>query len=98
MEEIKPVVTEIYGVESRDESKIIAFLDFCCKVKSSWFSTESSSRLAELSIWALMEEFKPGPNEIYEFENCDKPIMNTVFWKFCIFRILMPRSKPLLLH
>ena len=37
MEEIKSMITEIYGVKSRDESTIIAFLDFWCKVESSWF-------------------------------------------------------------
>ena len=37
MEETKPVVREIFGVKSRDESTILAFSDFWCKVESSWF-------------------------------------------------------------
>ena len=37
MEETKPVVREIFGVKSRDESTIIAFSDFWCNVESSWF-------------------------------------------------------------
>ena len=71
MKEIKPVITEIYGVESRGKSIKTAFLDFWeyrvsgARIKLD-FSDKSSSSIADLSIGTLMEEFKRGITEIYE--------------------------------
>ena len=62
-------------IDNRYKSVIKAFMDFVeyrlfgARIKVVGFSTDSSSRIAELSIWALMEEFKPGLKETFEFEN-----------------------------
>ena len=88
MEERESLITEIYAVKSRDESKIIALLDFSeyrpfgARIKVVVFSYDSSSKIAQWSIETLMKEFKRELTEIHEFEFCDKPILKTVFGNF----------------
>ena len=85
MEELKPVLTELYGFESRDRSLIIASLDFSehrvfgARIKVFSFSTEFYSRFTEFSFETLMEEIKRELARIYIFKNCNKPMLKTVF-------------------
>ena len=85
MEELKPVLTELYGFESRDKSLIIASLDFSehrvfdARIEVISFSTELSSRFTEFSFETLMEEIKRELECIYDFKNCNKPMLQTVF-------------------
>ena len=73
MGEIRPVVKEIYVVENRHKSIKKAFMGFAeyrlfgARIKVVRFSNESSSRVAELSIEIMKEEFKRELTEIYEF-------------------------------
>ena len=68
--------------------KYKAFLDFSeyrffgARIKAVGFSTELCSRIAELSIEILMENFKRELTEIFEFEICDYPILKTVLGHF----------------
>ena len=88
MEDLKPVLTELYGFECRDKSLIIASMDFSehrvfgARIKVFSFSTEWSSRITEFSFETLMEENKRELVGIYDFKICNKPMLKTVFGNF----------------
>ena len=88
MDELKPVLTELYGFESRDKSLIIASLDFSehlvfdARIEVISFSTELSSRITEFSFETLVEEIEGELAGIYDFKKCKKPMLKTVFGNF----------------
>ena len=79
MEEIKPVLTEKYQFEYRDESKKnIAFSHYYgshARDRTDKFSTVSSSRSVNFSVDSLMEQIDLVATEKGEFECADESLI-----------------------